>query len=179
MTYIKPRLFAPFSKGAGFTLIEILIVMVIISIVSGIALLTISKNPHKQIENVAHQLTQLILLAEEEAMLRPATIGLALSPTHYQFLRYKSSTQPDESAWQPLESNHFKRHTLPANLYFSLIVQHQAASLSQKAPPIIISESGDITPFTIFIRLNDEAPYYRIIGKANGEIKSEIMEDEQ
>src|SRR5438105_3387067 len=72
-------------RTLGFTLIEILIVIVIISIVTGIAALTISRNQQKQYEYLATSLSHLITLAEEEAMLRPTTLGLAFTDHTFQF----------------------------------------------------------------------------------------------
>lgn len=161
----------------GFTLIEILIVMVIISIVSGIALLTITNNPHKQIENFAHQLTNLITLAKEEAMLRPATLGLAFTQTSFQFFGYKNKTTEDESPWQPLNDRNLGLRSLPSQIQITLKIQNKSAALSNK-PQIIISESGDITPFVIFIGKKGEGAYYQIKGDANGQIKSEAVREE-
>jgi general secretion pathway protein H len=78
---------------SGFTLIEILIVIVIISIVGGAALLTISNNKNKQLQTAAHQLAATLLVAEEEAMLRPATLGLAFTPSTFQFYQYIKQQQ--------------------------------------------------------------------------------------
>jgi general secretion pathway protein H len=75
----KPDMVAGGNKSAGFTLIEILIVMVIISIVGAASLLSISRNKNSQMENFARQLTNLITLAQQQAMLQPAVIGMTFS----------------------------------------------------------------------------------------------------
>src|SRR5258708_39791946 len=87
------------GRGYGFTLIEILIVIVIISIVSGIAALTISRNQQKQYEYLANSLAHLITLAEEEAMLRPATLGLAFTPNSFQFFEYHNKIDKNKTHW--------------------------------------------------------------------------------
>ena len=76
-------------RNSGFTLIEVLIVIFIISIVSTTALMTIGRNENRRLETLAIQITQMLTLAEEEALLQPAVIGLAISDTSFQFLRYQ------------------------------------------------------------------------------------------
>ena len=56
----------------GFTLIELLVVIFIISIVTSVALLSISRNENKQLEAFTNELVQTVTLAEEQAMLQPS-----------------------------------------------------------------------------------------------------------
>jgi general secretion pathway protein H len=156
----------------GFTLIEILIVIVIISIASSMAVLTISHNQKKQIETLTNSLTRLIVLAEEEAMLRPATLGLAFTPGRFQFFQYQDHRTKNQSRWLALTDKLFGPHDLPKNIQITLKVQNKEASLNGK-PQIIFSMSGDITPFRIFIGKQDAPPDYIITGFANGAVKKE------
>ena len=57
----------------GFTLLELLVVLVIISIVASMAMLTIGHNQNKEMETFTKELTQTLTLAEEQACcsLRP------------------------------------------------------------------------------------------------------------
>lgn len=168
--------YTPFARQRGFTLIEILIVIVIISIVSGVALITVTNNQRKQFENLANMLVNVITLAEQEAILRPATLGLALSENSYQFYDYHTTTDPDSNPWQPLEDRNLGLHSIPNNVHLSLKIQDKPAPINGK-PQIIISESGDVTPFVIFVGKKDEAPIYQVIGDASGKIKSEMVHE--
>jgi general secretion pathway protein H len=156
---------------AGFTLIELLIVIVIISVVSSVALLSISHNQHKNIENFAHQLAQVITLAEHEAMLRPATLGLGFTTQHYQFYKYKST-------WQPLTDKNLGQHSIPNKIQLSLQMNDKTIPADGK-PAIVIAASGDITPFTILLGEPDKQPIYQISGEANGNIKCEPFHEEK
>lgn len=155
----------------GFTLIEILIVMVIISIVSGIALMTITSNQHKQLEQVAKKLSNLITLAEHQALLQPATLGLGMTQTSYQFFQFS-----EDNSWQSLNDKNFASHTMPAHVQLSLKIHDKTIPLNGK-PTIIISESGDITPFVIFIAKTGEKPFYQVIGDASGKISSGVIHE--
>lgn len=77
------------KKQYGFTLLEILIVMVIMSIVAGFAVMTISYNRNSQVEQIAKQLKNIITLAEEEAILQSTTLGLAFTQHSFQFYQYQ------------------------------------------------------------------------------------------
>lgn len=156
----------------GFTLIELLIVIVIISVVSSVALLTISHNQNKDIENFAHRLVQVITLAEHEAMLRPATLGLGFTGTTYQFYNYKPS-----SKWQPIDDKNLSSHSIPNNVQITLKMNEKTIALDGK-PVIIISESSDITPFIILLSEPNKRPVYQVTGDANGNIKSEPAHEE-
>src|SRR3990167_4059036 len=158
----------------GFTLIELLIVMLIISIVAGIAVLSISTNQHKQYEMLANQLVNKIQLAEQEAMLREITIGLGLTSHTVQFYVYQHNTKTGKHSWQAMAEPAFKLHQLPDNLHITLKVNDEVAP-ADGHPRIVISPNMALTPFVILIGKKHENPHYQIIGKANGEVTSEIF----
>ena len=87
-------------SSKGFTLIEILIVIVIISITAGVAVMTLSMNQHKKFELVSQRMVNLILLAEEEAMLRSVILGFTVSAHSFQFYEYQHDAQSNENHWQ-------------------------------------------------------------------------------
>ena len=141
----------------GFTLIELLIVMLIISIVGGIALLTLSKNNHREMSYLASHIQDLLDLAEEEALLRSTTLGLLISPNAYQFLEYHPSKK-EENPWHPLAFPLFAKKVIPHNITFRLKINGHIVPFHD-TPDILISENGDITPFTLFIEKNKKIVY--------------------
>lgn len=164
------------SRGHGFTLIEILIVMVILSIVSGIAALTLSHNQQKQFEYLANSLAHTLTLAEEEAMLRPAILGLAFTPDRFQFFVFHPKVANNAAHWQALTDAIFGLHPIAKNIAITLLVQHKKAALDGK-PQIIISTSGDITPFTILLGKKESLPSYQVTGYTNGSISSKVFHE--
>jgi|SRR5579872_2504010 len=155
----------------GFTLIELLIVMIIISIVAGIAVITVSTSQRKQYETLANQLVNSILLAEQEAMLRPATLGLAFTPHSFQFYMM------EKNKWVAIDKSPLKRHTLPANIQITLKINNEIVETNGSLK-IIITPSNDLTPFIILIGKHDENPYYQVKGQANGEVTSASIQTE-
>src|SRR3990167_8642154 len=105
---------------AGFTLVEILIVILIISIVSGVALMTFSSNKTKQIETVAKQLTYIITLAQQEAMLQPQTLGLAFNQHQFQFFNYKAD---QEHPWLAITTKNLGPHPIPEFIHLTLFIK--------------------------------------------------------
>lgn len=157
----------------GFTLIEILIVILIISIVSGIAALTISRNQQKQYEYLAKSFTHLITLAEEEAMLRPATLGLAFTSESYQFFEYQDKAIKNATRWIAQTDKLYGRHAYSSNIKLTVKVQGKEIPLDGQ-PHLIISASGDVVPFIILIGKEDQEPSYQVTGFADGNIVSGV-----
>ena len=81
---------------AAYTLIEILIVLFIISIVTGVAILHVRYNENKQIETFANRFVGLVRLAEEQAMLQPAVLGLSIRYNRFQFSQLKLQAEQRE-----------------------------------------------------------------------------------
>ncbi|MEO8401439.1 MAG: type II secretion system minor pseudopilin GspH [Gammaproteobacteria bacterium] len=156
----------------GFTLIELLIVILIISIVAGIATVTISTNKNKQYETIGKQLVNTINLAEQEAMLRPATLGLAFTPDSFQFFVFQTDRKTRQNTWQAMTNASLGLHRIPNDTQITVKILGETIPADGQ-PKIIISPSNDLTPFIILIGKHTETPYYQVIGKANGEVTSE------
>jgi general secretion pathway protein H len=155
-------------RGEGFTLIEILVVLFIISIVTTVALLSISRNENRQLETFTNELTQMLTLAEEQAMLQPTVMGLAFKSSSLQFSRY-------ESSWEPWQGASLGKRKVPDNIELKLEVANQKIDAANKTPQIIISTNGDVTPFTIYIGKKGAKPRYAVIGDADGQITSQLL----
>lgn len=168
--------YAPlFKKGRGFTLIELLVVIVIISIVGSFAVLTITVNQNKRLETLANQLANILTLAQQEALLRPATLGFVLTKTNYQFYEYRIPKKPDDNPWLAITSSVLGSHPIPNDVQVTLKTQNPKNS----TPQLIIAPGADITPFKIFIGKKGASPRYRVTGQANGTITSEAIDEEK
>jgi general secretion pathway protein H len=158
---------------AGYTLIEILIVLFIISIVTSVALISISHNENRQLETFTNELVQVMSLAEEQAMLQPAVLGVSMNNGYLQLQRLQETNSKNVS-WVPLQDTVYDKKMIPGNIQVKVSVQGvaEAKDKQEKAPQIIISTNGDITPFTIDIGKPGSAPRYRVTGDADGNITS-------
>jgi general secretion pathway protein H len=84
----------------GFTLIEIMLVVVIIGIMAGLASLAIGSNGPRQLQQEAVRLQQRLLMAQDEASFSQKNLGLLFTEDGYQLLQYDA----EEDHWQPLQN---------------------------------------------------------------------------
>lgn len=164
------------SKSNGFTLIELLIVIVIISVVATFAVLSINVNQSKRLESFSTQLVNTLNLAEQESMLRPATLGFVVTKNSFQFYEFIPTQKKDENPWHTINEKTLGKHLIPKNTKLTLKIQGEVVTSS--TPKLIFTPSGDVTPFQIFIGEKSSTPIYKITGDESGTIKSERINNE-
>jgi len=74
------------NRSAGFTLVEILVVMVIIGITLGMASLNAIPSPRQDLDNEAKRLTLLLQIARDEAIVRNREVAFEATPERYRFM---------------------------------------------------------------------------------------------
>ena len=157
----------------GFTLIELLIVILIISIVSTVAVLTINFNQNKQIQTTAEEISRLLSLASEEAMLRPATLGLLVRDHDYEFY-IATPNEKGKTQWQAITTPPLNKHLLPSGIHATVKI-NDAENEAPKIPQITINASGDFSPFTLLLSGKDNKPVYEVIQSTEGKIISRAI----
>jgi len=165
-------------RQAGYTLIEILIVLFILGIVTSVALLSIGRNDNKQMESFANEITQIMTLAEEQAMLEPNVLGLSIAEHSFEFASLQPTKGSNKKAWLPLEDVILGKHPIPKNIQLGIVLGGGALDADKeksKGPQIIISMNGDMTPFTIYVGKRGEKPKYAIIGDGDGNVTNKIL----
>jgi general secretion pathway protein H len=145
------------ARIRGFTLIEILVVVVIMAIVISLAVLSISVTGRDtQIDQESQRIAGLIDMLHERALIEGHDFGLRLEPTAYQFVTYDTR----RGLWVLLDQEReFRRRNLPPGLIFLLeldarevVLQPIDPNLSSATPPapqLAIAASGDSTPVRI------------------------------
>lgn len=181
-------------RHSGFTLLEILLVLVLISLASVAVISTLPVSAEDGAKKQAQSLFYRVQLLNEEAMLSGNDFGLRVDEKKltYHFMRLKSE------GWQKLEQHHIPPETeLASNLSImltlggnvwndqerlfkpgSLFDEDMFAEFEQekkKLPPpqVFIMSSGEVTPFSIAIYPQDrsaENDAWRIVAKENGQI---------
>jgi len=128
------------TKGhKGYTLIEILVVMVIVGITITFAILATGDFGSKRRVWVAgEQFLNYVKLVQQQAILETVPFGVSVSADGYQALRYQSKK------FQTLPSNTlFKKQLFPTGV---VAVVHVTQA---KNPQIILESTGEMTPFTL------------------------------
>lgn len=88
---------------SGFTLLELLVVIVIAGITLGVVSLNAFPNDHQVLLDDAQRIAVLLQLAREEAILRNQPTAFEADANSYRFL------VRDESGWQPLTQDDLLR----------------------------------------------------------------------
>jgi general secretion pathway protein H len=164
----------------GYTLIEILIVLLIISIVTSVALISISRNDNRRLKTFAEEFEQIVVLAEERAMLQPEVMGLLFHEHSFQFARLDLENNDKKNSWLPIQEAALSKHVIPDNIQMVLEVGQSHINFSEEntkknLPQIIISTNGDLTPFTLYIGKKGEKPRYAIVGDADGNVTNKLL----
>ena len=152
------------TVNRGFTLIEILIVIVIIGITVGFAVIAFGDfGESKRLLFSADQLSNTLKLAQQQAILDSSTLGLRIDNTSYQILKFQNSSE-----WQPIPKNNiFKVYYFPQNTVITLKTNNSATG---KNPAIIINASGDMTPFSIGFGTDKENNITTLHGGQDGSL---------
>lgn len=162
------RLVTGMTINRGFTLIEILIVIVIIGITVGFALIAYGDfGESRRLLFSAEQLVNTLRLAQQQALLESSTLGLNISTntnnSSYQILKFQNS-----SAWGPISNKGiFKVNYFPKHTMITLKTQYKPAP---GAPAIIINASGDMTPFTLTFKTDKDTPVTILTGRHDGSL---------
>lgn len=87
----------------GFTLLEVLLVVIIMSVVASVAVPTLSSLDAMQLELVSRELQRAFRFARSEAVRTGYSHGVDLVESDTRFRVYKYDTGIDYSVYQPLE----------------------------------------------------------------------------
>ncbi|HEX7031107.1 MAG TPA: type II secretion system minor pseudopilin GspH [Gammaproteobacteria bacterium] len=151
----------------GFTLLEILIVVVLIAILTAAAVNTINfVVDDADAETEARRIAALANLAAEEALLTGREYGLRIDDENLEFFIFDDVTRQ----WQPLtDDNIFQPRPVPEGIDFDLVLEGQAIALGDESedesgageedlpepPQVMFLSSGQITPFTLTVAERD------------------------
>ena len=169
------------SQHHGFTLLEVLLVLVVLSVMVSLLITSFSDNTANQLSREAQRLSRLLQTMSDEALLQGVEYSLAIGSSAeasqsqgYQFLQYNY----ENLMWEPINDPAFSFYVLPEKISFSLALNGdeifteflKAANTSNRSktkvrvqPAILIVSSGEVTPFEITLSHKDTQASLRIV----------------
>jgi general secretion pathway protein H len=187
------------AANSGFTLLEILVVVVIIGIITTMAMISINVlGRDRQLDEEAARLQAVLLQVRDEAMLEGRDVGLRLDAHGYDFLRYDARYE----RWQPVMSDLLLRErTLPDGIEARLTLESRLVQLETRTPitpfvpptpdqlagglgagmtddeenkgpepQIVVQASGDLVPFELLLTSSSSDERRTISGTVEGKI---------
>jgi general secretion pathway protein H len=139
------------GRAAGFTLIEILVVVGIIAVLTSVILLSVNLTGRDQdLEKESNRLTALLSYAREQAALQTRDYGVLFQDDGYEFLSF----DVHKGVWRDVEEDDaLAVRKLPDGLSFTLTLEGRPAVLKRpaddkaKTPQVMIFSNGDLTTF--------------------------------
>jgi general secretion pathway protein H len=142
------------SGAGGFTLIEILVVVVIIGVLSAGLLLSVSLagGRDRELEKESDRLFALLNYAREQSELQTREYGVIFQDDSYEFVAY----DVHRTIWRSVfEDDALVLRKLPYGLDVKLKVETRPVVLKKptdakdKTPQVMIFSSGDLTQFEV------------------------------
>jgi general secretion pathway protein H len=123
------------ARSRGFTLIEIMIVVVIIGVISATVLLSINLTGRdKDLDKESDRLLTLVNYVREQAEMQTREFGIVVHDDGYQFVAYDTRRR----LWREIyEDDVLRQRKLPDGLDFKLVVD---------ARPVVLVATGEVKP---------------------------------
>jgi general secretion pathway protein H len=179
---LRPRTAA--RRASGFTLLEVLVVVVIIGIIASMAVISVNVlGGDHEMQQEAERLQAILVQAREDATLQSRDLGLRLDETSLEFLEYDGRTE----RWRTVLGDPLLRErTLPDGLRLRLRVEDRDVQLKPRQPEterdpiypqVILQASGDLVPFDVLFARDGTNEQRRVSGTLEGRV--ELHDDAQ
>ena len=171
-------------RSSGFTLLELLVVIVIIGIITSMAMVStrVLGGDH-EMDQEARRFVAVLGQAREDAMLEGRDVGLRIDASGYDFMRYDGR----QERWDlVVEDPLLRERTLPDGLSASLRLDSRPVQLrprvapterEQPQPQVVLMASGDLIPFEVRLERAGTREIRAIVGQADGKLETLSNDD--
>ncbi|HAJ91960.1 MAG TPA: type II secretion system protein GspH [Gammaproteobacteria bacterium] len=180
------------GRSAGFTLLELMVVLVLIGIIFSFAVLSLRGTDISDLmEQETRRLATLLELASDEAILQGEELAVNFEDDGYEFLVLQGNS------WQSsIDDGLLKAYSMPAEVELRLEVEGEPPELNKFAaqedgdseedeeeeedltPQVFILSSGEMTPFTVtFMSFQSDYRYHltvSLLGKVSWEVEETL-----
>ncbi|ADH86931.1 type II secretion system minor pseudopilin GspH [Desulfurivibrio alkaliphilus] len=170
------------NNNSGFTLIEVIVVLLIIGLLVGVVGLSLGSRD-RPLETEAERLAALLRLAGQETLLTSTPTAVGFHAEGYRFYRYDLAGGDwhllAAGALRPRQLDHdfilelrlLEEDDTPVNLPYLDYEDDQ-----RLLPRIYFFPGGELTPFAVTLAADTVARRYTVQGNLQGEIGVEIEE---
>jgi general secretion pathway protein H len=139
----------------GFTLLELLVVLIIVGVIVGGAMISIGDPGIDKIREENQRLMALIQLSQEEAILQSRDSGIGFWQDGYAFFQPTNAVDENGNAiWEQLEDDILRQRALPGGMRLQLTLEGIEVVMNAVAvdrPQVPILSSGEIPPFQVML----------------------------
>ncbi|MFP5390406.1 MAG: type II secretion system minor pseudopilin GspH [Gammaproteobacteria bacterium] len=153
------RVLSSARLARGFTLVEVMVVMVIIGIVLGMVTLNAIPSPRQNLQSEAQRLALLLQLARDEAIVRNRLVSFEANSERYRFL------VRNENRWDPVTQDDLLRERPFKYTPLTLLLDPPGAgSGSDGVLRITFGREPVDKPFVLMLAIGDD----RVAIRADG-----------
>lgn len=176
------------KRAAGFTLIEMMLVLVLLATSAVAVIISLPESKDNKVKDEAARFHQLVQLLGEDALLNGVDYGIRIERHSYQFLEL---TRDD---WQPIKESKFftevdvgedinlrveiggyswqdkDRLFKPGSLFDEDMFAEQTDKNKIKPPQVVVMASGEYTPFTLDFEVDGQNQFWHVQADELGQL---------
>lgn len=152
------------ASEAGFTLIEVLVVVLIIGVMIGVAGVNLARGPEDRAREESEHLAMLLRAAREEAILQGRVYAFAADAGGYRFLRLET-----DGRLKPLADDVLRPHELPAGVAMAALSIDGADGAARDG--LVFVPSGELPQFRFV--LAGGRVRWSVVGAPDGSIRTQ------
>lgn len=152
------------TRQSGFTLIEILVVLVVVGLLASLAVMSMGGSSRdRELENEIRELYLLMQTASEQAVLNNTELGLMLEDEGYRFVAWEEQSGEWRVPGEPM----FRMRGLPEWVTVTEYIENDTPRLASDEdrlrPDVVFFSSGETTPFELEFTLGRDDSRMHII----------------